>query len=54
VTADYAQAGAWRWELSDWSVYRTRSLTTQYHESDLQFLQRLLAEADWGASAHGS
>ena len=58
IFGDYARAGAltpaWRWELSDRSVYRTRSLTTQYHESDLQFLQRLLAEADWGASAHGS
>lgn len=46
--ADYARAGAlapaWRWELSDRSVYRTRSLTTQYHESDFHFLQRLLAE----------
>ncbi|KIQ96824.1 type VI secretion system tip protein VgrG [Lysobacter sp. A03] len=48
IFADYAQAGAlvpaWRWELADRAVYRTRSLTTQYHESDFQFLQRLLAE----------
>lgn len=48
IFADYARAGAltpaWRWELSDRSVYRTRSLTTQYHESDFGFLQRLLAE----------
>lgn len=48
VFADYARAGAltpaWRWELSDRAVYRTRSLTTQYHESDFGFLQRLLAE----------
>lgn len=48
IFADYAQAGAlvpaWRWELADRSVYRTRSLTTQYHETDFQFLQRLLAE----------
>ncbi len=46
--ADYAQAGAlvpaWRWELADRSLYRKRSLTTQYQESDHDFLHRLLAE----------
>ncbi|MGY0612483.1 type VI secretion system Vgr family protein [Luteimonas sp. A501] len=48
VFADYAEAGAlvpaWRWELRDRSVYPKRSLTTQYAESDFDFVQRLLAE----------
>ncbi len=48
IFADYVKAGSlspsWRWELLDRSVYRTRSLTTQYQESDFHFLQRLLAE----------
>ena len=35
---------AWRWELADRSAYRKRSLTTQYEESCLAFLHRLLAE----------
>ncbi len=34
----------WRWALDDPSVYRKRSLTTQYQETDLAFVQRLLAE----------
>jgi len=34
----------WRWALNDPSVYRKRSLTTQYQETDLAFVQRLLAE----------
>ena len=34
----------WRWALEDPGVYRKRSLTTQYQESDLAFVQRLLAE----------
>ena len=34
----------WRWALADPGVYRKRSLTTQYQESDLAFVQRLLAE----------
>ena len=46
--ADYAGAGAlvpaWRWELADRGAYPKRSLTTQYQESDFQFLERLLAE----------
>ncbi|MGY0560029.1 type VI secretion system Vgr family protein [Luteimonas sp. A277] len=46
--ADYAQAGAlapaWRWELADRALYRKRSLTTQYEESDFAFLHRLLAD----------
>ena len=48
IFADYAQAGAlvpaWRWELADRALYRRRSLTTQYEESDSGFLHRLLAE----------
>src|SRR5690554_5168507 len=48
VFADYAQAGAlvpaWRWELGDRSLYSKRSLTTQYEESDCDFLHRLLAD----------
>jgi len=35
---------AWRWALHDASVYRKRSLTTQYEESDFAFVERLLAE----------
>jgi len=35
---------AWRWDLADPSVYRKRMLTTQYAESDLAFLERLLAD----------
>ena len=34
----------WRWEVEDRSVYPVRSMTTQYGESDLSFVQRLLAE----------
>jgi type VI secretion system VgrG family protein len=48
VFSDYAGLGTlaprWRWDLADASVYRKRSLCTQYQESDLAFLQRLLAE----------
>ncbi|MFD0739827.1 type VI secretion system tip protein TssI/VgrG [Lysobacter koreensis] len=48
VFADYAEQGklvpAWRWELADPAAYRTRSVTTQYEESDLAFVERLLAE----------
>lgn len=42
--AQGALAPAWRWELADASVYPRRSLAIQYHESDLAFVQRLLAE----------
>ena len=35
---------SWRWEVADRSVYPVRSLTTQYQESDLAFVQRILAE----------
>lgn len=48
VFADYQAQGklapAWRWELADTSVYARRSLCVQYHESDLEFVQRLMAE----------
>ena len=46
--ADYGEAGslvpAWRWDLADRSAYPRRSLTTQYEETDLAFLHRLLAD----------
>ncbi|MBI5335231.1 MAG: type VI secretion system tip protein VgrG [Burkholderiales bacterium] len=48
VLADYARAGPlaahWRWDLADAAVYPRRSLTVQYHETDLAFLERLLLE----------
>ncbi|GHA82205.1 type VI secretion system Vgr family protein [Cognatilysobacter bugurensis] len=48
VFADYADQGrlvpAWRWDLKDPAVYRKRSLTTQYEETDFAFIERLLAE----------
>lgn len=45
VFADYpALAPTWRWALDDAGQYARRSLTTQYQESDLAFIQRLLAE----------
>jgi type VI secretion system secreted protein VgrG len=34
----------WRLEVQDAAVYPIRSLTTQYNESDLQFVERLLLE----------
>ncbi|MET0982368.1 MAG: type VI secretion system tip protein TssI/VgrG, partial [Telluria sp.] len=34
----------WRFELADPSVYPRRSLTTQYQESDLAFVRRLMFE----------
>lgn len=48
VLADYAHADPlaahWRWDVADAAVYPRRSLTVQYHETDLAFLQRLLLE----------
>jgi type VI secretion system secreted protein VgrG len=48
VLADYQGQGtlvpAWRWDLADPSVYPQRSLCTQYQETDLAFVQRLLRE----------
>ncbi|GAB2629401.1 type VI secretion system tip protein VgrG [Novilysobacter erysipheiresistens] len=48
VFADYADQGrlapAWRCDLKDPAAYRKRSLTTQYQESDLAFIERLLAD----------
>jgi type VI secretion system secreted protein VgrG len=48
VFADYQSQGklapAWRWDLADAAVYPQRSLSIQYHESDLQFITRLLRE----------
>lgn len=35
---------AWRWQLADPAAYPKRGMTTQYRESDLAFLKRLLAE----------
>ena len=35
---------AWRCDLKDPAAYRKRSLTTQYQESDLAFIERLLAD----------
>src|SRR5450830_1282518 len=34
----------WRFELADASTYAKRSLTSQYKESDLAFVQRLMNE----------
>jgi len=47
IFADYAQARLqpqWRWHLADDSIYRKRSTCTQYQESDLAFVSRLLAQ----------
>jgi len=37
-------APAWRLEIADRSIYPKRSLTTQYQESDLAFVERLMHE----------
>ncbi|MDQ0073479.1 type VI secretion system VgrG family protein [Variovorax boronicumulans] len=34
----------WRWELAQRDIYPVRGITTQYHESDFDFVSRLLAE----------
>ena len=38
-------APCWRFDLADPSLYRVRSLTTQYQESNLAFAERLIMEA---------
>jgi uncharacterized protein involved in type VI secretion and phage assembly len=37
-------APGWRFDLADPSIYPKRSLTTQYQESDLAFVERLMGE----------
>ncbi len=61
VFADYQHQGKlapkWRWDLADASVYPKRSLTMQYQETDLAFVERLLAEEGlfyWFDHASGS
>lgn len=48
VFGDYVGAGllapAWCWQLADASIYPRRSRCTQYRETDLAFVLRLLAE----------
>jgi type VI secretion system secreted protein VgrG len=48
VFGSYAGRGkiapAWRFDIADPSVYPKRSLTTQYQESDLAFVERLMHE----------
>lgn len=48
VFADYAGQGTlvpqWRFDLADTSLYCKRSTCTQYQESDLAFIERLMAE----------
>ena len=48
IFKDYQAQGTlqpqWKLELRDPSIYPKRSLTTQYQESDLHFVMRLLAE----------
>src|SRR5690606_16045048 len=49
VFADHVDAGgklvpAWRWDLADPTLHRKRSLATQFEESDLAFVERLLAD----------
>ena len=55
VFRDYQGQGklqpAWRLDLQDVSVYPRRSLATQYQETDLAFVERLLAEREEGGMA---
>ena len=48
IFANYQSQGkltpAWRWDLADATLYPERSLSIQYQESDLDFVQRLLVE----------
>jgi type VI secretion system secreted protein VgrG len=52
-----ALSPAWRWALADPAVYPQRSLSTQYRESDLAYLHRLLREEGliyWWEHTEGS
>ena len=48
IFKDYEGQGklvpAWRLDINDQSIYPKRSLTTQYQESDLAFINRLMSE----------
>jgi type VI secretion system secreted protein VgrG len=48
VFGDYHGQGklnpSWRFDIADLSIYPKRSLTTQYHETDFAFIQRLMLE----------
>ena len=53
IFADYQAGGTlksgalnplWRYDIADASLYAKRSLTSQYQESDLAFIQRLMHE----------
>ena len=37
-------APQWRWDIAQRDIYPVRGITTQYHESDFDFVERLLAE----------
>ncbi|MEN3109840.1 type VI secretion system Vgr family protein [Uliginosibacterium paludis] len=61
VLGDWRSKGTlnplWRWVLADASVYRKRSVCTQYRETDLAFISRLMAEEGlyaWFEHASGS
>jgi uncharacterized protein involved in type VI secretion and phage assembly len=43
-TGEGSYMPAWQFNLSDASIYPKRSLTTQYQETDLDFIHRLMAE----------
>ncbi|QNK67135.1 type VI secretion system Vgr family protein [Variovorax sp. PAMC26660] len=60
VFARYQQQGKlavqWRWEIAQHDIYPVRGITTQYHESDFDFVARLLAEEGlyyWFEHANG-
>ena len=39
-------APVWRFDIRDLTVYPKRSITTQYHESNIAFAERLMREED--------
>jgi type VI secretion system secreted protein VgrG len=43
-TGEGAYTPAWQFNLADTSIYPKRSLTTQYQETDLDFIHRLMSE----------